>query len=85
MYPGEPRWVRLAFDRALFGAMLDRFGADAPVAELDEQTLVVSAPVCVSAPFFGWVFQFGGRVRILAPDDVRERMALMLEAARGQR
>lgn len=84
MYPGEPRWVRLAFDSALFGAMLDRFGADAPVAELDERTLAVSALVCVSAPFFGWVFQFGGRVRILAPDDVRERMALMLEAARGR-
>lgn len=82
MYPGEPRWVRLAFDRALLSAMLDRFGAEAPVSELDEQTLAVCAPVRVSAPFYGWVFQFGGRVRILAPDDVRERMALMLEAAR---
>ena len=84
MVPGEQRWVRLAFDRALFEAMADRFGTDAPVMELDEQTLAICAPVRVSAPFFGWVFQFGGRVRILAPEDVRERMALMLEAARAQ-
>ncbi|MEZ4628744.1 MAG: hypothetical protein R2912_11940 [Eubacteriales bacterium] len=41
------------------------------------------APVRVSPPFFGWVFQFGGRVRILAPDDVRERMLLMLEDPRA--
>lgn len=85
MVPGEQRWVRLAFDRALFETMVDRFGADAPVSELDEQTLAICAPVRVSAPFFGWVFQFGGRVRILAPDDARERMALMLEAARAKK
>ncbi|MEN6593331.1 MAG: WYL domain-containing transcriptional regulator [Clostridiaceae bacterium] len=82
MYPGEPKWVRLAFDKSLIGAVIDRFGADAPIAELDETTCSVSAPVRVSPPFFGWVFQFGGGVRILSPDDVRERMALLVEAAK---
>lgn len=83
MYPGEARWVRLAFEKSLIGAVIDRFGEDAPIAALDETTFAVSAPVRVSPPFFGWVFQFGGGVRILSPDDVCERMALMVEAARS--
>jgi predicted DNA-binding transcriptional regulator YafY len=82
MAPAQQRWVHLRFDRALLGAMLDRFGADVPVELLDEETYALFAPVRVSPPFFGWVFQFGGRVSILAPDDVREEMLLMLEASR---
>jgi predicted DNA-binding transcriptional regulator YafY len=50
--------------------------------QTDERTYALFAPVRVSPPFYGWVFQFGGGVRILAPDDVREQMLLMLEAAR---
>lgn len=83
MYPAEQRWVRLAFDRSLVGAMIDRFGRDVPMEQLDEKTCALYAPVCVGRPFFGWVFQFCGGVRILAPDDVRERMLLMIEAARA--
>ena len=82
MAPARQRWVHLSFERSLLGAMLDRFGADVPVDLLDEETFSLFAPVRVSPPFFGWVFQFGGRVRILAPEDVREQMLLMLEAAR---
>lgn len=79
---GERRWVRLAFEKTLLDEMKDRFGADAPLAEIDEKTSSVCAGVCVSPAFFGWVFQFGGRVRILAPDDVRETMSLMAENCR---
>ncbi len=82
MAPARQRWVHLSFDRQLIGTMLDRFGADVPVEPMDDETYALFAPVCVSPPFFGWVFQFGGRVRILAPDDVREQMLLMLEAYR---
>lgn len=83
MVPAQQRWVHLSFDRQLIGAMLERFGADVPVEPLDELTLALFAPVRVSAPFFGWVFQFGGRVKILAPDDVREQMMLLLESYRA--
>ena len=83
MVPAQQRWVHLSFDRQLIGTMLDRFGADVPVEPLDELTYSLFAPVRVSAPFFGWVFQFGGRVKILAPDDVREQMLLLLEAYRA--
>jgi predicted DNA-binding transcriptional regulator YafY len=82
MAPAEQRWVRLLFDRRLIGCMVDRFGTDVPIEQLCEETCALRAPVRVSPPFYGRVFQFGGGVRILEPDDVRERMLLMLEAAR---
>lgn len=84
MCPAGQRWVRLAFDRPHLGAMIDRFGSRVPMEQLDERTFTLYAPVCVGGPFFGWVFQFCGGVRILAPDDVRERMLLMLDAVRRQ-
>ncbi len=83
MFAGERRWVELSFDRALIGAVIDRFGADVPIAPRDETTFAVHAPVCVSPAFFGWLFQFGGGARILGPDDVKEWMLLMAEAARA--
>ena len=83
MASAEQRWVRLSFDRLLIGAVLDRFGSDVPMEQLDENTYAIMAPVRVSPPFFGWVFQFCGRMRILAPEDVCERMLLMLEATRS--
>ncbi len=83
MAPAQQRWVHLSFEKSLLGAMLDRFGADVPVEPIDEHAYALFAPVRVSPPFFGWVFQFGGRVKILAPDDVREQMLLMLEASRA--
>ncbi|MPN54177.1 hypothetical protein SDC9_201846 [bioreactor metagenome] len=82
MAPAEQRWVRLSFEKQIIGAVLDRFGTDVPMEQLDENTYAIMAPVRVSPPFFGWVFQFCGRMRILAPEDVCERMLLMLEAAR---
>ena len=82
MAPAELRWVRLAFERQYIGAMTDRFGTNLPMVQLDDQTCEIAVPVRVSPPFYGWVFQFGGGVRIVAPEDVRERMLLMLEAAR---
>lgn len=82
MAPAQQRWVHLRFEPSLLGAMLDRFGADVSVERMDEENYALFAPVRVSPPFFGWVFQFGGRVSILAPDDVREQMLLMMEASR---
>lgn len=84
MYPAKQRWVRLAFDLSLVGAMIDRFGSQVPMEQLSDRIWSLYAPVCVGGPFFGWIFQFCGGVWILSPDDVRECMLLMLETVRRQ-
>ena len=51
--------------------IIDRFGTDT-VFLRDGDTFRTVVRVCVSGNFFGWVFSFGGRVRILSPAHVKK-------------
>lgn len=72
MYNGRTVTVRLQCDRALINSVIDRFGADAPMHAIDSEHFTLTAPVEIGPTFFGWLFQFGTKVRLLSPDDVRE-------------
>lgn len=78
MYAGDETWVELAFDEALIGAAIDRFGTDVTIRQTDDGACIVRAKVAVSPSFFGWLFQFGDQVTIVSPADVRMRMAQLL-------
>lgn len=82
MYGGEEETVRLRFDNSLIGVVLDRFGTDVPVEKLDEASFAVRVHVAVSPTFLGWLFQFGGRVCILSPDNLKERFVDYLKQVR---
>lgn len=71
MYNGRTVTVRLQCDRALINSVIDRFGADAPMHAIDSEHFTLTAPVEIGPTFFGWLFQFGTKVRLLSPDDVR--------------
>ena len=36
-------------------------------------------PICISEPFYGWVAGFGGKVEVLAPEDVRTGIRALAE------
>ncbi len=78
MYGGEAQKVTLRFDNALADAAIDRFGSDILLVPDGEDGFTVHAEVMVSPTFFGWVFGFGGRVRIIAPEAVRAEYARSL-------
>lgn len=71
MYNGRTANVRLQFDRTLINAVIDRFGADAPMHAIDSDHFTLTAPVEIGPTFFGWLFQFGTQVKLLSPDDVQ--------------
>lgn len=73
MYGGEPEKVTLEFDNELIGVIYDKFGEEAKIVRTGENTLVASVDVQVSPTFFGWLFQFGNRMKVISPDDVVER------------
>ena len=52
--------------------IIDRFGEKVDVLDNDEETFTVSVTVDVSSTFFGWVLGFGGGIRIVAPEDIKE-------------
>lgn len=71
--------VRLSCDTGVADAMLHRFGSDIIIANHgDKFEFTVKVPL--SDGFYSWVLGFGGRVRVVTPDRVRDRIS---ELARG--
>lgn len=82
MFSGELRNVTLRFENSLMNAVLDRFGKINPAHDgLDHFTFTVPVRIsggCPPSAFFGWLFQFGEKAQITAPDDIRGQYYEML-------
>ncbi|MBQ3093945.1 MAG: WYL domain-containing transcriptional regulator [Clostridia bacterium] len=84
MYRGERVDVTLQCDNDLMKAIIDRFGEDVQTDVCDEHTFSVTAEVSLSPTFYAWVFEFGGKVRIVSPDKaVNTYKDQILSAARS--
>lgn len=75
MFSGEVSKVELRAENELVNAVFDRFGTDIIVCPDGEEHFTVSVDVKAEQPepFFGWIFQFGSRVRIISPSWLAER------------
>lgn len=74
MYHGDRRSVRLRFENALSGVVIDRFGKEIILAPDGDDHFTVHVEVSVSPQFMAWVFGLGSGVEILSPADVRDQM-----------
>ena len=73
MFTGEEKTVQLKCENELMKNIIDRFGECVEVIETDDETFTVEVKVNVSSTFFGWVLGFGGEMKIVAPEDVKEQ------------
>lgn len=79
MYRGKEYLVKLRFDNALIGVVLDRFGHRVSVTpDWDKQHFTIQAWISVSQQFYGWLLGLGKGVEILGPDPVRQEMKQFL-------
>lgn len=67
MYGGSKEEVTLEFDASLIGVVYDKFGEYTKMVRTGEATCVASVVVQISPTFWGWLFQFAGRMKILSP------------------
>lgn len=72
MFVGEETEVVLEADNSLMRTIIDYFGIDVPTWRKTEDSFCVRAKVAASPTFYGWIFQFGGRVKILQPESVKK-------------
>ena len=79
MYGGPERRVTLRCTADLESAMRERFGASPTFLPEEDERFHFDVPICVSEPFYGWVAGFGGKVEVLAPEDVRTGMRALAE------
>lgn len=69
MFAGALETVELEFDRDLLLVMHDRFGKHASYERVGEKIKLKSL-IEVSSPFFGWIFQYQDKVKLLSPKSV---------------
>ncbi len=74
MFSGDVQTVRLCFENALAGPVVDQFGTDVSLVPLDEAHFSVTVTAAVNVQFFGWLAGFGTRAKILAPASAAEAM-----------
>ncbi len=74
MFSGEVEKVKLCFENALAGPVIDRFGADVMLVPYDAEHFSVTVSAAVNVQFFGWLCGFGDRARILSPAAAADAM-----------
>lgn len=84
MYGGEEHEVTLQCQTALIDNIIDKFGKDAEISNITENTFDVTATVSVSVTFLSWVFQYAGEMIIKSPECVKNMYSEMLQKAASE-
>lgn len=78
MYAGEEIKVRLEADNDMIGVVIDRFGKDIIVVPADDNHFQTTVSVAVSSHFLGWIMSLDGKIRIIGPESVVDKMKEMI-------
>lgn len=70
MFNGEETVVKLSCDNSLMKYVIDRFGEAVETQVETDNTFITTVSVELSPVFYGWIFQFGGKVKIVGPASI---------------
>lgn len=83
LFDSEHAHVELLCENSMMNTVLDHFGEKVRVKKADDEHFRFTAEVSVSPTFFAWIFEFGGRIKILGPQHVRDGYRELLQKAMG--
>lgn len=75
----EQEVVELECQNELMKYIIDRYGLEVKTSVKTENTFAAWIPVNLSPVFYSWVFQFGGKVKIISPKIAVNEYRKMLE------
>lgn len=84
MYAGQPVGITIEFSDKLIGVIYDKFGEDVKMVRVAENRYTANVRVQLSPTFWGWVFQFGGQMRIVYPEAVVDEYKKQIEQLNAQ-
>jgi len=70
MFGGETKNVKLRCHNSLIGVFIDRFGRNIIISP-DGDFFEVIIEVAISPVFLSWLMQFGKKIEVIAPEDVK--------------
>ena len=85
MFSGRSESVKLKFHSSLANAVIDRFGKDVTFYPDEDEHFNITVQIKTEnpEPFFSWLFQFGTKVHIVSPEDLKEKYKKMLKEVRS--
>lgn len=81
MFGGNNISVTIEFDHSLMNVVIDRFGKDIITHSETDTSFQITTKIAVSPAFYGWIFQFGDKTKIISPASVVQDMKKMLTHA----
>lgn len=81
MFNAEHTDVELLCDNDVIDSIIDRFGENIEITEAVTEKFKITVNVATSHIFYSWIFGFGGKVRILGPESIKDEYIAMLDRA----
>ena len=78
LFDGERTTVELLCHEDAMNSVIDHFGEQARTKPVDDTHFLLTAEVSLSPTFFAWVFQFGGKIQIQGPENVKQNLQKLI-------
>ena len=80
MYKGEPQTITCEFAQEMSNAVLDQFGTNYIVKEVNDDTFIISIRTAITPTLISWIMQYGNKVKVIAPEELKREL---VETAKG--
>ena len=77
MFGADIQRITLLCENSTMRSVVDRFGEEVQTEIIDGTHFQATVDVAPSPPFFAWVFTFGGKIRIIEPEEIAVKMGEM--------
>ena len=81
IFEAEEQEIVLEVDNELMKTIIDHFGEQVQTRRFTESSFRCRVKTEPGRAFYGWVFSYGGQIRIIGPDKVREDYRQMVRKA----
>ncbi len=81
MFSTEKRNVELKCDRSLIDEIYARFGENVIITDIDGNDYYFNVDISASEPFYGWLFAYNGKIKIISPKEMKEEFVDMCKKA----
>lgn len=79
MRTGETTEVQLLCDNELMQDVVERFGKNIKTVIVDKEHFKAYVKVSVESTFFGWLVSYGGKMKLIGPQQVADEYKTVLE------
>lgn len=78
MYGEHKTPVTLRCDYSVIGKVIDRFGNGVIINSISDKEFEITETVAVGSTFYSWIFNYAGKIKIVAPTEIKAEFDDML-------